>query len=256
MLTGMIRWKKFWSEIKGKPNSISYLLAVDGLEVSVVHKPIRNLILRVSSPGGLVGVSAPMRISEDAIRSLVLQKIVWIRRQQVRLASKTPFPKPKLINDEDHYFLGQRYRLRIVDGKRSAGQIELCEKDFMDLYVQPSGGLAERDRLLQKWYRNQLALRIPPLIKKWEPVLGVKVSAWGIRKMKTRWGSCNTRVGRIWLNLELVKKPIHYLEYVVVHELVHLLERNHNARFYALMDRHFPQGKNFRKDLDASPMML
>jgi predicted metal-dependent hydrolase len=155
---------------------------------------------------------------------------------------------------ESHYFLGRRYRLRVVEHD-GPSRVAVGSASYLELFVRPSAGEEQREMLLQRWYREQLRLLIPPLLEKWEPVLGVKVAEWGIKRMKTRWGSCNTRARRIWLNLELAKKPPQCLEYIVVHEMMHLLERRHNGRFTTLMDEHLPAWRLHRGELSAVPLV-
>jgi predicted metal-dependent hydrolase len=157
-----------------------------------------------------------------------------------------------MVSGESHYFFGQRYRLRFFkhDG---AGKV-LLNKSTLDLYSRPDTSAEIRERVLQRWYREQLRIRIPPLLAKWEPVLGVRVAEWGIKKMKTKWGTCNIEARRVWLNLELAKKPKQCLGYIIVHEMVHLLERHHNDRFVAIMDEHLPQWRSYRDELNAAPL--
>lgn len=144
-----------------------------------------------------------------------------------------------MVNGESHYFLAQRYRLRITE-HQGAGKVVLRNKAMIDLHVRPDTSAEHREEVLQQWYREQLKSLIPPLLEKWQPIIGVQAAAWGVKKMKTKWGSCNIDARRIWLNLELAKKPVRCLEYIVVHELVHLLERHHNERFAGLMDTTMP----------------
>lgn len=226
-------------------------MRVGGVLVSVVRKRIKNLHLGVYPPNGRVRVAAPLAVSDDAVRLAVIGKLGWIRRQQARFEAQPRQSPREMVSGESHYFLGRRYRLRVVEGGvpgvvRRASAIELR--------VSREADVASRERLLQRWYRSQLKALVPPLLAKWEERLGVRVDEWGVKKMKTRWGSCNARARRIWLNLELAKKPEHCLEYVLVHELVHLVERRHDARFLAIMDRHMPLWRAYRKELNAAPL--
>ena len=158
-----------------------------------------------------------------------------------------------MVSGESHYFLGLRYRLHVKE-QNSAPQIALRNKASMDLFVRPESSVEQRDQALQRWYRAQLKALIPPLLEKWQPVLGVRVDAWGVKKMKTKWGSCNVDARRIWFNLELAKKPARCLEYIAVHEMIHLLERHHNDHFTALMDKHLPQWRLYRTELNRAPL--
>ena len=154
---------------------------------------------------------------------------------------------------ESHYFLGQRYRLRIHDYDGPAW-VYLRGSTSIDLSCGRGPQPTQRERVLQRWYRRQLKLLVPRLLEKWQPILGVQAAAWGIRKMKTKWGSCNVQARRLWLNLELAKKPEQCIEYIVVHELMHLLERRHNERFVALMDQHLPNWRSRRDELNQAPL--
>lgn len=228
-------------------------ITVGGLTVEVVRKNIKNLHLGVYPPNGRVRVAAPLVVSDEAVRLAVIGKLGWIKRQQAKFADQPRQSQREMVNGESHYFLGQRYRLRVL-AYTGPPRIRCSGADFLDLFVRPETTVAQRQRVLENWYREQLRGRIPPLLEQWQPVLGVAAAEWGIKKMKTRWGSCNIRARRVWFNLELAKKPARCLEYVVVHELVHLLERNHNDRFKALMDRHLPTWRTCREELNRAPL--
>lgn len=228
-------------------------LAVAGLTVAVERKAIRNLHLGVYPPAGRVRVAAPLAVSDAAVRLAVIGKLGWIKRQQVRFNGQVRQSEREMVSGESHYFLGRRYRLRVIphDG---TPHMRLRKKSMLDLHVRPAMSAAHRERVLQKWYRQQLKALLPALLKKWPPLLGVQVADWGIKKMKTKWGTCNIEARRIWLNLELAKKPVQCLEYILVHELAHLLERKHNDRFVALMNQHLPQWRLHREKLNSAPL--
>lgn len=228
-------------------------ITVSGLTVEVVRKDIKNLHLGVYPPNGRVRVAAPLVVSDEAVRLAVIGKLGWIKRQQARFADQSHQSQREMVSGESHYFLGQRYRLRVL-AYTGPPRIRCGGANFLDLFVRPETTVEQRQRVLEDWYREQLRGRIPALLAQWQPVLGVAAAEWGIKKMKTRWGSCNIRARRVWFNLELVKKPARCLEYVVVHELMHLLERNHNARFKALMDQHLPTWRNCREELNRAPL--
>ena len=156
-----------------------------------------------------------------------------------------------MVNGESHYFQGQRYRLRVHE-QDSPPRVALHGIAYLDLFVRPGMNAGQREAVLLRCYREQLKSLISPLLEKWQPILGVQVSAWGIKKMKTKWGTCNVAARRIWLNLELAKKSVQCLEYILVHELVHLLERHHNDRFTALMDQCLPHWRVCRDELNQS----
>ena len=228
-------------------------LTVGGLTVEVVRKNIKNLHLGVYPPNGRVRVAAPLVVSDEAVRLAVIGKLGWIQRQQAKFEAQPRQSQREMVSGESHYFLGQRYRLRVL-AYTGPPRIRCSGADFLDLFVRPETTVAQRRRVLEDWYREQLRGQIPALLAQWQPVLGVAAAEWGIKKMKTRWGSCNIRARRVWFNLELAKKPARCLEYVVVHELVHLLERNHNARFQALMDQHLPTWRTCREELNRAPL--
>jgi len=200
-----------------------------------------------------VRVAAPLAVSDDAVRLAVIGKLGWIKRQRARFEAQPRQSEREMVSGESHYLWGRRYRLRVTE-QPGPPRIVLRNKSTLELHVQPEASAERRERVLQRWYRQQLKVLIPPLLEKWQPVLGVQVVEWRIKKMKTKWGACNVEARRIWLNLELVKKPVQCLEYLVVHELVHLLERHHNDRFMAIMDKSLPQWRLHRHELNAAPL--
>lgn len=228
-------------------------ITVSGISVEVVRKAIKNLHLGVYPPNGRVRVAAPLSMSEDAIRLAVVGKLGWIRKHQTKFANQERQSTREYVTGETHYFQGRRYRLNVILHQRY-GRVSLRNNATMDMYVREGADVDYRRRLLSGWYRQQLKSRIPALIAKWEPIMGVTVAEWGVKQMKTKWGTCNATARRIWLNLELVKKPPHCLEYIVVHEMVHLLERNHSDAFKALMDRFLPQWRLYREELNRAPL--
>jgi len=230
-----------------------FVMDVQGLQVEVQRKPIKNLHLAVHPPDGRVRVSAPEYMGEEAIRLAVINKLSWIRRQQQRFRDQPRQSQREMVSGESHYYQGQRYLLQVVEEDAPPG-VQILNHSTMLLRVRPGSDRDKREAVLYAWYRARLKEQIPPLIAKWEPVIGVDVAEWGVKRMKTRWGSCNIEARRIWLNLELVKKPPACLEYVLVHEMVHLLERHHNDRFQALMTQFMPNWRNYRDLLNAAPL--
>ena len=228
-------------------------LRVSGIAVEVVRKDIKNLHLGVYPPHGRVRVAAPLVISDEALRLAVIDKLGWIKRQRAKFADQPRQSQREMVNGESHFFLGRRYRLRVHEHNAPAS-VTLRGIASLDLFVRPGSSADQREAVLLRWHREQLKALIPPLLEKWQPALGVQVAAWGIKKMKTKWGSCNIAARRIWMNLELAKTPIQCLEYIVVHELVHLLERHHNERFTALLDAHMPQWQQYREMLKKTPL--
>jgi len=221
--------------------------------VDVVRKDIKNLHLAVYPPAGRVRVAAPLRMSDEAVRLAVISRLAWIKRQQAKFEGQERQSAREYVTGESHYFQGQRYRLNVVYHNKPP-KVAFRNKTTMDLFVRTGSDTAQRERVLLAWYRKQLKEAVPPLISKWEAILGVKVAECGVKQMKTKWGSCNKDARRIWLNLELAKKPVQCLEYIVVHEMVHLLERHHNDRFTKHMDKFMPQWRLIRSELNRGPL--
>ncbi len=221
--------------------------------MDVVRKDIKNLHLGVYPPNGRVRVAAPLVVSNEAVRLAVIDKLGWIKRQKAKFAQQPRQSRREMVNGESHYFLGRRYRLRVHEHD-APPKVAMRGIASLDLYLRRGISPSQRETILIKWHREQLRALIPPLLAKWQPILGVEIAEWGIKKMKTKWGSCNPTSRRIWLNLELAKKPAQCIEYILVHELIHLLERNHTERFTALMDVHLPQWRQYRGMLSKTPL--
>lgn len=234
-------------------NIETHRITVSGIAVEVVRKAIKNLHLGVYPPRGRVRVAAPLAVNDDAVRLAVISRLGWIKRQRAKFEAQPRQSRREMINSESHYFLGRRYRLNVIE-QNSAGKVVLRNKTIIDLYVRPGVDAEKREKVLQRWYRGQLKVLVPSLLEKWQQTLGVEVADWGIKKMKTKWGGCNVEARRIWLNLELAKTPVQCLEYIIVHELVHLLERHHNDRFTTHMDKFMPQWSLLRDMLNKSPL--
>jgi predicted metal-dependent hydrolase len=228
-------------------------IEVNGIRVDVVRKDIKNLHLAVYPPAGRVRVAAPEHLDDEAVRLAVVSRLGWIRRKQETYVAQERQSAREIVTGESHFVQGRRYRLDVVEatGRQSVGF-----RDGRTLEIRARAGASpgEREQLLQRWYRRFLRSQVGDLIAKWEPIVGVEVAGWGIKKMKTRWGTCNSEARRIWINLELAKKPPACLEYIVVHELVHLIERRHNQHFRELMDRHLPQWRMYRDELNRAPL--
>jgi len=228
-------------------------ITVAGITVEVIRKDIKNLHLGVYPPHGRVRVAAPLLVSDDAVRLAVVDKLAWICRQREKFQEQPRQSLREMVNGESHYFLGQRYRLRVME-REGAPRVAIRGLDTLELSVRPGSTREQRERALQNWYRQELRFRVPTLLVRWQARLGVLASHWGIKRMKTQWGSCNPDIRRIWLNLELAKKPEGCIEYIIVHELMHLLERHHNDRFVALLDEHFPAWRHYRAELAGLPL--
>ena len=228
-------------------------IRVGGLGVQIVRKDIKNLHLGVYPPNGRVRVAVPLSVSDDAVRLAVIGKLAWIRKRQAQFAAQPRQTEREMVSGESHYFLGRRYRLRVVECDGSS-RVVLRNRSTLELQVNSEYGPRERGQVLRHWYRERLRELAPPLLAKWEAILDVRAAAVRIKKMKTKWGACSVDARRIWLNLELAKKPPQCLEYIIVHELTHLIEPHHNDRFVSLMDRHMPQWRSHRKALNGAPL--
>ncbi len=229
------------------------MLSVSGIEIELIKKAIKNLHLAVYPPDGRVRVSAPKQMSDDNIRLAVISKLGWIKKQQQDFAAQSRQSERQYISGECHYFFGKRCRLMLIE-RDAKPEVRLLKSGRLQLFVRPGATLAKKEALINDWYRQALKQRIPELLTKWQAVVGKEAKCWGVKKMKTKWGSCNIGQRRIWLNLELAKKPPECLEYVLVHELVHLHERYHNQRFKQLMEQFYPAWQQAKKRLDSAPL--
>jgi predicted metal-dependent hydrolase len=224
-------------------------IIIESVPIDVVRKNIKSLRLVIYPQTGRVRLSAPLWLSDDALRLYAISKLSWIKKHQKRIESREPQAARIFASGEYHEYNGGRFILEVVP---HAGKPKVVlDHTALKLFVRDSSTKQQRASILAKWYRDRLKEQIPGLIKIWEQKIGVEVNAWGIKQMKTRWGSCNIRARRIWLNLELAKKPVRCLEYVVVHEIVHLLERNHSRRFAALMSGFMPQWRSLKEELNS-----
>ncbi len=226
-------------------------LVVADIEVQLIKKNIKNLYLTVLPPDGQVRISAPKKMEDEAIRLFVVSKLSWIKKQRAKFQNQERQPERELISGESHYLWGERYLLNVIYTDKRKQGVEIRNKTYLDLFVRENSDKEQRQKVMREWYRRELKAVIPSIIQKWEPVMGVKVQDWGVKLMKTKWGSCNTKAGRIWLNLELAKKNPACLEYTVVHEMVHLLERLHNERFVAYMDEFLPNWRSIKAELNG-----
>lgn len=220
--------------------------------VDVVKKEIKNIHLSVHPPVGRVTISAPQRMDLDTIRVFAITKLGWIKKQQQKLREQDREAPRECLDRESHYLWGKRYLLRVE--LRDTASFVSVRHNKMVLHIHPNTSEERKQVILAEWYREQLKEAVLPLIAKWEPLMGVKVERFFVQRMKTKWGSCNHRSGNIRLNTELAKKPLECLEYVVVHELAHLLEPSHNSRFIALMEQFMPSWQNHREELNRSPL--
>ncbi len=227
-------------------------LTVRGIGVDIVYKDIKHLHIGVYPPLGRVRVAAPERLNDEQVRLAVVQRLSWIKQQQEQLRSTSRQTERQMVTGESHFVWGVRHRLKVVE-RPGRAHIE-TDGDRLVLYV-PAGTTPDRRReYLDRWYREQLRHAIPALISKWETKLDVAVPSWTLRRMKTKWGSCNRQSRHLWFNLELAKKHPDSLEYIVVHEMTHYFERNHGERFAKLMDGHLPDWRSRRDALNDAPL--
>ncbi len=227
-------------------------LTVRGIDVDVVYKDIKHLHISVYPPMGRVRVAAPERLGDDQVRLAVVQRLSWIKKQREQLRSAARQSEREMITGESHYTWGVRRRLKVIE-RPGRAHIEI-EGDRLLLFVTTGATVEQRRRALDSWYREQLRQELPHLIEHWERQLELSVPHWTIRRMKTKWGSCNRETGHLWFNVELAKKHPDCLEYVVVHEMTHYRERGHGERFTKLMDSHLPDWRRRRDQLNDAPL--
>lgn len=224
-------------------------LRVGSIDVNIVRKSVKNVHLSVLPPSGRVRVTAPLAMKNDAIRTLLATRLPWIKHQQGSFQRQERQTKRKYVSGESHYMFGRRLRLELVhvSGKPS---VSMKNKSTVRLQVRPKSSFMKRQEIMTEWYRENLYVAAQRLMSKWQKKMGVKVQWWGIRQMKTRWGSCNHAKKRILLNLELAKKPLACIEYVVVHELAHIVEKKHNEHFTKLMTKYLPKWRGLKDELN------
>ena len=233
-------------------NSINSQIEVGNYSIDVHLKNIKNMHLAVYPPTGRIRISAPLETDLERIRLFAISKLNWIKKHQANFNKQVRQPESEFLTGESHYYLGNRYLLNVF--RKDRGQcVKVRNKNNIDLFVRNIDSFDNRKRVFNDWYRSEMKSLLPELIEKWEPIIGVNVLEWGVKRMKTRWGSCNVKAKRIWLNLEMIKKPLELIEYVVVHELIHLIERGHGERFYKLMDRYYPEWNRCKKELNRLP---
>lgn len=225
-------------------------MKVANIEIEVIKKKIKNMHLSVLPPDGDVRISAPIDISDEAIELFAVSRIAWIKKQIKKFEDQPRQTEREYVSGESHYFFGKRYRLEV---KHTNGNSKVEIQGNKILFtIKPESTSVQRANTLNAWYRKELRLKVHPLIEKWEEIIGVSANEVKIKDMRTKWGTCNVSDKRIWLNLQLAKKPIECIEYVIVHELVHLLENSHNARFILFMDNFLPDWRARREELNET----
>lgn len=225
-------------------------IEIDGIPIEIIRKPIKNIHLRIYPPDGQVKISVPMRYKSQLIHQHLQEKITWISSQRERMQKSPAVHEENLHNGSSIHFLGKSYLL-VIEEHFGPNHFTIDDQ-LIHCYIKPLASQKDIKNQLDRWYRRELEVLVPELIAHWQTIIGVRVKQWGIKKMKTRWGTCNTQAARVWLSLNLIKKPIICLEYVIVHELVHLLEPSHNRRFYTLMTQFMPQWREYEKILEGS----
>ena len=226
-------------------------LELGDISIEIEQKNVKNIHLSVYPPEGRVRIAAPSQMDMDTIRVFAISKLQWIRDQKETLLNQEREPEREFLESESHYFFGKRFLLKLHEID-AAPKVEIDHK-HIHLYIRPNTKIEKKKKIVDEWYRAELKKITPKLITKWEKKIGVKSNEFGIKKMRTKWGTCSTKAKRIWLNLELAKKPKVCIEYIIVHELLHLLERNHKQRFVKLMDQFMPKWRFYHDKLNRLP---
>lgn len=227
-------------------------ITIANIEIELTFKSIKNIHLSVHPPMGNVTVSAPLHVDKDIVKVFLIGKLGWIRKERTKFLNQPREAEKLFISRESHYFFGKRYLLNAVDNTLSTKVV--LKHNGIDLVTPSNSSIEYRQKVLYNWYRRELRKVLGEMINHWEVRMNVRSESFGIRKMKTKWGSCNNKDGNLWFNIELVKKPKVCIEYIVVHELVHLLERNHNKHFVLLMNRFLPDWKERKRQLNELPL--
>ena len=228
-------------------------LAINGLTVGVERKAIKNLHLSVYPPDGRVHVSAPLECSDERVRMYVLEKWVWIAEKRRIIGGYSRQDGREYVSGEAHYFRGSLYRLKVEEVNNSRQGVRI-DGDYLVLTVREKSSAEHRAAIMVAWHKEQLTPIVEGYVRKWQAALGVKLAAFEIRAMSAKWGTCSKAKGKAIFNVELAKKPLKCVEYVVAHELAHLIERTHNADFKKILDRHFPDWREIKDNLNRFPV--
>ncbi len=228
-------------------------IQICNLMVEAVKKDIKNIHIGVYPPNGRVRIATPLSTTDESLRLLVISKSHWIKKQQAKFTAQERQTKREFVSGETHYLFGKKYLLNVSTIKDKP-KIEIKRPKILNLYINKDSEYKIKEKIFDEFYRLELKKQMIPLIKKWETKIGVTIKELKIRKMKTKWGTCNSKVKRIWLNLELAKKPQHCIEYVLVHEMIHFLVKGHNNKFKELMNLHMPQWGQYKKELNTCPL--
>jgi predicted metal-dependent hydrolase len=222
---------------------------LSGIEIEVIKKDIKNMHLNVLPPAGRVRISAPYGTSDDAINLFAVKKISWIKKNVEKYKSQARQTEREYVTGESHYLWGRRYKLEVKYSNK-ANNLEV-KGNKMILTIREKSTTKQRENYVNEWYREELKNKLPALVSKWEEIIGVKVNEVGVKNMRTRWGTCNPETKRILVNLQLAKKPINCLEYIVVHELVHLREKNHSTTFIEYLNNYIPDWRVVKDELNS-----
>ena len=228
-------------------------LSISNLTIDIVRKDIKNMHLAVYPPHGRIRLSAPENTDSEMMRLFAISKIGWIKKHIKNFEAQPRETPREYISGESHFFQGKRYMLNIIE-RKGFNKVEIKGTKNINLYVRHNTSKEDKAIILKEWYRAEMKKQIPEILSKWESIIGVKSNEWAIKQMRTKWGTCNIEAKRIWLNLELSKKPIICLEYIIVHELVHLLERNHNDKFVSYMNQFMPKWRMYKTELNKLPV--
>jgi predicted metal-dependent hydrolase len=233
--------------------STSSTISISNIQIEVIQKDIKNMHLAVYPPTGRIRLAAPLKTDAEVMRLFAISKIGWIKKHIKNFQEQPREGVREFSSGESHYYMGKRYLLKVTEAN-GLPSVTIKGVKNIQLNVRPNTSLEAKATILKEWYRKELKKQLPELIDKWEKIIGVKCNSWGVKHMRTKWGACNIEAKRIWINLELAKKPQICLEYIIVHELVHLLERNHNDRFVSLMNKFMPKWRMHRDELNRLPV--
>ncbi|MDD4822849.1 MAG: SprT family zinc-dependent metalloprotease [Bacteroidales bacterium] len=225
------------------------VITVNKIPVEVEWKEIKNIHLTVYPPDARVHISVPISMTADSVRLYIITKLGWISKRIEMIRNQSRQSSREYVSGENHYYKGVRYRLNVVT-RDAPPAVEIKGTRHINLYVREGTSSEKRGEVIREWYRAELKETLPPLVVKWEEILQVHAGNWEVKQMKTLWGSCNTRTKHILFNLELIKKPTQCIEYIVAHEMTHLVERLHNSKFTALLDQHIPNWRQIKDELN------
>lgn len=231
---------------------MSETIQLGEIAIAVTRKNIKHVHLSVHPPSGRVTMAAPLTTRSEVARAYAVSKLGWIRDQQAKLRGQARETLRQFVERESHYLWGRRYLLTVRE-EEAKPSVRLSHRGIT-LTVRPGSGWVKREAVMHEWHKSQLHDALPILIRKWEPKLGVQVAGYFLQRMKTKWGSCNYRTGHIRINTELVKKPRDLLEYVTVHEMIHLAEPTHGDRFISILKDHYPSWREARAELNELPL--